>query len=111
MKKRKPTKYRAIRTQVDGIWFHSKGEAARYVRLAQEQDLKLISKLELQKPYVCIVAGAKICTYYADFYYWDETKREWITEDFKGVRTAIYKLKKKLVEAIFYIEILETFKP
>ncbi len=102
------SKYNAKRTEVDGIKFHSKKEAKRYQRLKHELELGLISKLELQKPYKCVVMGTKICTYFADFYYWDTTKAKWITEDVKGMSTAMYRIKKKLVEALFEIQILET---
>ena len=64
-------KYRAQRTEVDGISFASKREP---------------------------LGGGisvKIFDYYADFAYTDRDTGRRIIEDSKGVRTAVYKLKKK----------------
>lgn len=47
-----------------------------------------------------------ICTYYADFTYWEKGK--YIVEDKKGVRTPVFNLKKKLLKAILGIDILIT---
>ena len=92
-------KYRAVKTEVDGIVFDSKREAARYMELMLLQRAGEISHLELQPVYECVVNGKKICTYRADFRYF--TKLGNIVEDVKGVKTPIYRLKKKLVEALY----------
>jgi len=39
--------------------------------------------------------------------YYDFETRQFVVEDVKGARTAVYCLKKKLVEAIYGIEIVE----
>ncbi len=92
-------KYRAVKTEVDGIVFDSKREAARYMELMLLERAGEISHLELQPKYDCIINGKKICTYKADFRYF--TKLGNIVEDVKGVKTPIYRLKKKLVEALY----------
>ena len=92
-------KYRAVKTEVDGIVFDSKREAARYMELMLLERAGEISHLELQPVYECVVNGKKICTYRADFRYF--TKLGNIVEDVKGVKTPIYRLKKKLVEALY----------
>jgi hypothetical protein len=51
------------------------------------------------------VQGKLICTYVADFKYLENGKE--VVEDVKGFKTPVYKLKKKLVEAIYGIEIIE----
>ena len=43
--------------------------------------------------------------YYADFEYYEND--EYIVEDVKGVKTPVYKLKKKLIEAQYKIRITE----
>jgi hypothetical protein len=43
--------------------------------------------------------------YYADFEYYEND--EYIVEDVKGVKTSVYKLKKKLIEAQYKIRITE----
>ena len=44
----------------------------------------------------------------ADFRYFDTREGKWITEDYKGHQTDVYKLKKKLVYYVYGIEIKET---
>ena len=92
-------KYKAVKTEVDGIVFDSKREAARYMELVLMERMGEISHLELQPKYDCIVNGRKICTYKADFRYFD--KESSVVEDVKGMKTAVYRLKKKLVEALY----------
>jgi hypothetical protein len=60
-----------------------------------------IKNLILQPSYPIVIAGKKICTYRADFSYFDGSK--FVVEDVKSrpTKTPIYRLKKKLVEATF----------
>ena len=53
--------------------------------------------------------GALVSTakYIADFRYVDVPSGETVVEDVKGVRTQIYKLKKRWVEAQYAIKIVE----
>ena len=101
-------KYRAVKTEVDGIMFDSKREAARYVELKEKLDAGIIQDLKLQPKFNCIVKGTKVCTYRADFEYLlvDDVGPQgqigyYVVEDVKGYKTDVYKLKKKLVEALF----------
>jgi hypothetical protein len=98
-------KYRNKRTIVDNITFASKKEAARYGDLKLLEKHGLISDLQLQPKYVIEVNGVKICSYLGDFRYW--INGEMIIEDVKGVKTPAYRLKKKLMLAVFGIEIQE----
>lgn len=99
-------KYRNNKVTVDGIKFDSGREANRYRQLWMMSQANAISDLKLQVPFVCTVAGKKICTYYADFTY-RTAAGELVVEDVKGMRTPVYRLKKKLVEAIHGIQIRE----
>jgi len=92
------TKYSAIPTFIDGIRFASKAEARRYSELKILERAEKITHLELQPKFTCIVNGTKVCTYIADFAYFTDKTR--VIEDVKGVKTPVYKLKKKLVEAL-----------
>jgi len=100
-KQPKKNKFGAVKKTVDGIKFHSSGEARRYTELKIQENLGLISNLRLQVPFILIdtfkhknktIRGV---TYYADFVY----IRDGIeyVEDFKGHRTQEYKLKKKML--------------
>jgi len=100
------SKYGARKTVVDGIKFDSMAEATRYSVLKIVQASGLISELRLQVPYVITVNGKKICRYVADFVYVENGKE--VVEDVKGMKTPVYNLKKKLMEAVFGVVILET---
>lgn len=96
-----PSKYRNKITVIDGIRFQSLAEAARYQELTLLQCVGAISKLKMQTPFPVYINGALICHYYADFSYLEENKPELIAEDVKGVETAVFKLKWKLVKALY----------
>ena len=101
-------KYGAIQTTVDGHKFPSGAEANRYGELKLLEKGGAIVGLELQPKYKCYVNGLLVCTYAGDFRYRDNDTRELVIEDVKGVRTPVYKLKKKLMKACHGIEIFET---
>lgn len=101
------SKYRAKKTEVDGILFDSKKEAKRYEELKALQsegkirDLVLQPSFELQPHFR---KGGKIIraiTYTADFMYLDSETGDTIVEDVKGMKTDVYKIKKKLFEYQF----------
>ncbi len=103
---RRPNKYKAIRTVVDGITFDSKLEAARYQDLRLQEESGEIKRLTLQPSFPIEICGKKICTYRADFAYIRDG--EGVVEDVKGFKTPVYRLKKKLVSAIYGFDIYET---
>jgi len=103
----KRSKYGAIKTEVDGYIFHSRKEAARYQELKFLEAAGEIMSLKIQVSFPCYVNDVKICYYYADFWYITTADRVEHTEDVKGYKTDVYKLKKKLVEAIYKIKIEE----
>jgi hypothetical protein len=78
----------------------SKAEARRCDHLSLLQRVGEISDLQQQPRFPCVLNGAKLCTYVADFAYNDHEGRR-IIEDVKGHKTQLYRLKKKLVEAIY----------
>lgn len=97
---------------MDGITFHSRKEANRYVELKLLQKAGEIENLMLQPRYVLSLPGAsneivKLGVYAADFQYWDNKLKGWHIEDVKGFRTPLYKWKKKHVEAQYGITITE----
>ena len=99
-------KYRAIKTIVDGIKFDSKKEARRYSQLKLLEKAGAITDLKLQPRFDLIVNNCKCGFYKADFEYVENEKK--IIEDVKGMKTPVYNLKKKLIKAIYGIEIFET---
>lgn len=97
------SKYRNVRTRVDGISFHSKREAARYLELKMLLKAKKIKNLRLQVRFPLMVNETKVGHYIADFTYnHAECYPRWgayVIEDVKGVKTAVYSLKKKILAA------------
>jgi len=86
-------------------YFPSTAEAKRYASLMLLQSYGKIKGLQKQPNYPIEINGIKICNYRADFGYWEGDK--FIIEDVKpkGFTTDLFKLKKKLVEAIYGIKI------
>jgi hypothetical protein len=101
-------KYANIPTKVDNIVFHSRKEARRYIELRALLRAGHIRNLELQPRYDMVVNGVKIGFYKADFRYTINKNNKTIIEDVKGARTQVYRLKKKIVEALYGIAIYES---
>jgi len=99
------TKYRAVKTVVDGIEFASKKEAARYGQLKLLAKQNEIQNLELQPKFPIFINGKRVFEYRADFAYFDGKRR--VVEDVKGYKTQVYKLKAKAAEAYYNIQIME----
>lgn len=95
-------KYHAKKTAVDGITFDSRKEAMRYKELKALERVGKIDMLELQPRFVLMEGfryegkAIRKIEYVADFLYRDLSTLELVVEDVKGVKTDVYKLKKKL---------------
>ena len=96
------SKYRAKKTEIDGIKFDSKKEAKRYIALRELEKQGNIGKLILQPRFLLQEGFRKNgkayrkIEYVADFMYEQDGKL--IIEDVKGIKTDVYKLKQKLFE-------------
>ena len=101
-------KYHNTKTTVDGIVFDSAKEAKRYYFLKMRQLAGEIYGLERQVSYDLIVNGMLICRYVCDARYIEN--QQVVVEDVKGgnMKTPVYRLKKKLMQALYQITILET---
>jgi hypothetical protein len=105
------SKYRAVRTNLDGYVFDSKREAARYAELRLLEKAGKIRDLKVKPPawFLHCPVGlgfVRVCEYRPDFTYRENGKE--VVEDVKGVRTPIYRLKKKWMRLEYGIEIRET---
>lgn len=107
------SKYRAKKTEVDGIVFDSKKEAKRYQELKLFERTGVISDLQRQVKFVLIPAQRikgkvveRECSYIADFIYKDKEGNT-VVEDTKGFRTADYIIKRKLMLWVHGIKIVE----
>lgn len=99
------SKFRSVKTVVDGITFDSKLEARRWNELRMLESSGAITALQRQVPFEMTVNGHSICTYRADFVYTLTETGERIVEDAKGVMTPEFRLKAKLMEACYGIVI------
>jgi hypothetical protein len=103
---RKTSKYGNAKTVYNGVRYDSKKEANRASELDLLARAGVIKNWEGQVKLPIQHKGVKICTYIADFkVVYPDAIVEY--EDVKGFRTAIYRLKKKLVKAFYNIEIKE----
>ena len=114
-------KYGAVPTTVDGIRFASLKESRRYSELRLLERAGEIHLLQLQPTFALVVVPVgtrspetRIGEYRADFAYcqcfggvgncgWSRV----VVEDVKGMKTPVYRLKKKFVEAQYGISIRE----
>ena len=97
-----PSKYRNVPVTIDNIRFHSSGEGKRYLALRLLERAGEIYNLELQPKYPLIVNGIKCGSYIGDFRYMDMRNGCVVLEDWKGgPSTPVYRLKKRIVEAIY----------
>ena len=112
--KQNRNKFGAKKTVVDGITFDSKKEAQYYIRLNMmtkaSNKTDRVLKIELQPKYDIVINGKKVAFYKADFKVLYGDGRIEIV-DVKGLKSGAayqyFKLKKKIVEALYNIEIIE----
>lgn len=101
------TKYRAKAAYVHGRRFDSQAEAARYQELLYLGRAGVLDNLELQPQFRLVVRGVLVAVYRADFAYRLCDTGRLVVEDVKGVRTPVYRIKKRLVEALHGIQVRE----
>ena len=117
------SKYRAKKIKVDGMVFDSKKEYRRWRELQLLEKSGVISDLQRQVKFILIPAQRepetigkrggiikgkvieKECSYYADFVYLENGEK--VIEDTKGIRTADYIIKRKLMLYIHNLRIRE----
>lgn len=103
------SKFGNKRTKVGDRMFDSKGEAARGMELRIMERAGLIRDLQFQVTFPLFGKnGARVCNYRADYTYFDVELGRDVTEDFKGLRTDLYRLKAKLFEDNYGVPIRES---
>lgn len=107
------SKYFSKKVVIDGIKFDSKKEGEYYQKLKLLEKEGKIKNLELQKEYE-LQPSFKInnktrrkTTYRADFSYITTKDDKIHVVDVKGFRTEVYRLKKKMFEYKYGIELEE----
>ena len=89
----------------DGNYWHAQGEYKRWCDLKLLEKAGEISALSRQIKFELSVNNLHICSYIPDFSYFAKDKSIMIHEDFKGLETREFKIKKRLMKAIYNIDI------
>lgn len=100
---RRPQKYGAKPEKTEDGHFASQREFQHWCLSKLRQRAGEISNLERQVRFRMELNGVHICDYVADEVYFECGQR--VVVDVKGVETAEFKLKKKLMRAFFNIEV------
>lgn len=98
--KPKRSKFRNVRCEVDGITFASKAEAAYYSRLKLRVQSGEVLYFLQQVP-VRLPGGIKYVVDFQEFH--ADGSAHYV--DVKGMETAMFKLKRRQVEALYPIKI------
>jgi hypothetical protein len=98
-------KYGAQRTTLDGHVFASKAEANYYAMLKVREKAGEVFEVQMQRPYALTINGYLICTYRADFAFYDAVEKRNRVIDVKGVKTKEFIIKSKMMKAIHGIDV------
>jgi len=105
----KRSKHRNVPITIDGIWFQSTHEGNTYRSFKMQKQAGVVTELRLQVPFPYVGRSGKVLfRYRADFVVRYADGRE-VVYDAKGQLTAMYKLKKKLIEDQHGIKIMEIY--
>jgi len=104
------SKYKNVKCTYNGIKFDSKGERDRYKVLEIREKSGEIYGLKTQVKFPIVINGVKVCNYISDFTYYLKDNHNIVVEDYKGVITGLFTLKKKLMKAVHGIDVLITNK-
>lgn len=117
------SKYHSRKVTRDGVTYDSVHEYNRFKELQLLERAGKITRLNRQIPYELIpaqyatvidpktgkekrVCVERSCQYVADFTYWENGK--FVVEDAKGMKTDVYKIKRKLMLSVYGIRIKES---
>lgn len=110
--KKPKSKFNNVKMEIDGYIFDSKKEAEFYGTLKLQKQAGLIKDFQMQVKYDIVVNTIHIANYFLDFLvvnlddsidYIDIKGKDAKTNKF--IKTGVFALKKKLVEAIYKINI------
>ena len=101
----KKNKYNARKTEYNGIIYDSKKEAKRAEQLDKLLAVGDIINIERQVPIKCIINSKLVCKLVCDFVY-TLADGSVVYEDVKGMVLPVFKLKQKLVKAMFDIDVI-----
>ncbi len=100
------TKYKAKKITIGDLTFASLKEGRRYQELLLLLRGGEIFDLAIQPEFEFKLNGKRMFRYIADFSYTNKDGSS-VTEDVKGVRTPVYRIKRKIIEEAYGIKITE----
>ncbi len=104
-KAKKRNKFGAIKCTHDGLNFDSLAEGNYYLILRDRLKKQEIGDLQIHPFFHVQINGKKICKVVLDFSYYDNKLCKEVFVDVKGFATRVSRLKKKMVEAQFGIQV------
>jgi len=104
---RTANKFNAVSVDADGEHFDSISEYGRYKDLKLLERAREIRDLKVKPVFKFEISGILVCSYEADYSYMEGKTGQLVVEDVKGVRTAVFIIKKKLMKALYGIEVKE----
>ena len=113
LNKTKSSKFNNVKSEIDGHTFDSIKDSEQYGSLKIKKNAGLIKDFQMQVQYDILVNNIHIAYYYLDFLIENnDGSFEYI--DIKGkdkksnkfIKTGVFALKKRLVEAIYHIKII-----
>jgi hypothetical protein len=102
----KKRKYSNVKCEYDGIKFDSLREMRRYKHNLLRLQAGEITEIELQPRFDIIING-KFCGFYKGDFKLTLPNGDIVIEDSKGMKTVVYNLKKKIIQAMYSITIVE----
>lgn len=105
MKTSRPNKYGARAVITEEGRFASQKEYRDWCHLKLQERAGMITRLKRQVKFDITYRGQKICSYTADAIYYRNGQR--VVVDSKGVKTPVYRLKKRLMKVLLNIEVIE----
>ncbi len=101
MRRRSRNKFGNKKITIDGINFPSLLQGRQYQGLKLLQASGQISKLQHEVPFRLEIEGKLICIYRADFVYEERDNPKVVIHEAKGKETAVFRLKWKLMKALY----------
>ena len=105
IKRKKPHKFGAIKTVIDGIKFDSKAEALYYQLHKHDKSMKMQEKFVLMDKFRLNGKAYREIAYVPDFTFYDEQGNLIKVVDVKGMMTDVFKIKAKLFASRYGMQI------
>jgi len=97
------SKFGNVPVTLHGHRFASQAEGRYYLRLREREARGEIRELVCQPKYPMVIGGICIGHYIADFEYYQKGER--VVVDVKGISTPVFRLKKRIIEALYDFKI------